>query len=264
MNYERTNLRMKTTRGFTLLEVLIATAIFAVAMVLAGGVVAQTVRYQNKIGNVRLVVGESQRLSDLISADIKLANAAGTVTSKVGPGNHYGEYDYKNGLALFNCGAECRPVHFRKKSGLGNDDNPSAYNDSDTDDYKANTLVIFYTNRTTNATNYKIYYAKNFKLYLYSGVGANVQFSTSGGTGDLDGMITSLATQISSVNTSDTINFGGFAPYDNNDPAENYFYQPYILFNIAVETLNYSTTTEVGAKAKTEIRTGVAGRSYNL
>lgn len=250
-------------KAFTLLEILIATAIFATAMVLAGGVVAQTVRYQNKINYVRLVANENQRLSDLISNDIKLANTSGMVEAKLAMS--YDTYDYKNGLALFNCGNECFPVHFRKDATI--DDNPSTYSDSNINGYKANTLVIFYTNRDTNSTDHKIYYfdSTDKKIYLYSNTGDTVQLSTAGNPGqndlDNDTIVSSLKTSlISSADTSDTINFGGFAPEDSS----TYYFQPYILFDIYVETLDYSGTAEASVKAKTEIRTSVTGRSYNL
>jgi len=249
------------SKAFTLLEILIATAIFATAMVLAGGVVAQTVRYQNKINYVRLVANESQRLSDLLSGDIKLANASGKVKARLA-GIGYDTYDYKNGLALFDCDAECFSVHFRNNATP--DDNPSAYSDSNTNGYKANTLVIFYTNRDTNSTNHKIYYFNRTdnKIYIYSNTGDTVQLSTAG-SGDLDSNnITSSpkTSLISSADTSGTIKFGGFAPEDSS----TYYYQPYILFDIYVETLDYGTTAEASVKAKTEIRTSVTGRSYNL
>ncbi len=89
---------LSVLNGFTLLEVLIATAIFAVVMVMTTGVLAQTTSYQTKTKNLRDVSEEAGRISDAISRDLKMASGSFTVydTTTGGAAFHL----FKSGVAL--------------------------------------------------------------------------------------------------------------------------------------------------------------------
>jgi|GEM_PF-1901032 len=71
MKISRTN---KLNKAFTLLEVLIATSIFAVVMVMTTGVISQSATYQNKTKALRDSSEEVARISEMISRDLKAAS----------------------------------------------------------------------------------------------------------------------------------------------------------------------------------------------
>ena len=83
------------SQAFTLLEVLIATSIFAVVMVMTTGVIAQSTGYQTKTKVLRDVSEEAGRISDAISRDLKTASGSFSVTDSSGTSRQF-----KNGLAL--------------------------------------------------------------------------------------------------------------------------------------------------------------------
>jgi prepilin-type N-terminal cleavage/methylation domain-containing protein len=82
-------------RAFTLIEILIATAIFATVALIASLVVAQTVTYVTKLRAVRSTANDAARIADQFSTDVRGANADFVVDGK----------QYKNGVYFVNCGS---------------------------------------------------------------------------------------------------------------------------------------------------------------
>ena len=91
----------KKYSGFTLIEILIGTLIFASVMVMTTGAVGQSVGYQSKVRAIRQTSTESRRLAEMISRDVREARGDFTVAYTDSTGPHKAEYD--SGLALFNC-----------------------------------------------------------------------------------------------------------------------------------------------------------------
>jgi len=248
-------------RAFTLLETLIATSIFAIVMVLSTGIVAQSAGYQRKIEVTRKVSEESRRLAEMISADLRIANAEGTVKAK--ESGSYPAYTYKNGVALLNCelsAGACSFRHYQDDETGNNGLDASAFSNSIADDYQANTLVIFYK-KSDSTTGYKIYFADGGVAYYLSGDGNSVTLSTNVVESFLypTTIVTDSNKISSAANYSIGLKFGGFAP---SSSAAN-IYQPYILYDLNVETAGYSTIKEVYDKSKAHLRSGVTVRSYN-
>lgn len=86
-------------KAFTLLEVLIATSIFAVVMVMTTGVIAQSTNYQSKTTALRSASEEAARISDAISRDLKTAEGPLTIKSSAALPTAVGTI-FKNGVAL--------------------------------------------------------------------------------------------------------------------------------------------------------------------
>ncbi|MFA7253416.1 MAG: prepilin-type N-terminal cleavage/methylation domain-containing protein [Patescibacteria group bacterium] len=100
-------------KAFTLLEVLIATAIFASVMVIVSIVVMQSSNISMKLKAERDVNEESSRIGDILSRDIKSARNAVNITidnicdittgvCDASPKT----FEYKSGLALFSMTAD--------------------------------------------------------------------------------------------------------------------------------------------------------------
>ncbi|PIS07830.1 hypothetical protein COT78_01165 [Candidatus Berkelbacteria bacterium CG10_big_fil_rev_8_21_14_0_10_43_13] len=84
-------------KAFTLLEVLIATSIFAVVMIMTTGVISQSTAYQTKTKTLRDASEETARIADAISRDLKAASGSFTLFDK--SNNHH---LMKNGVAMLD------------------------------------------------------------------------------------------------------------------------------------------------------------------
>lgn len=115
----------KKYSGFTLIEILIGTLIFAAVMVMTTGAVGQSVGYQSKVRAIRQTSAESRRLAEMISRDVREARGDFTVAYTDSTGSQKAEYD--SGLALFNCSATKCTVKTEAKN-IINEDITSANN----------------------------------------------------------------------------------------------------------------------------------------
>jgi prepilin-type N-terminal cleavage/methylation domain-containing protein len=99
------NKKKNTNPGFTLLEILIATGIFAIVMVITVGIVSQSAGFQSKIRAQRQTYEEVRRLSDQISQDIRSASVPGTVIAELNPdpSKPVPIAKFKGGLVLAQC-----------------------------------------------------------------------------------------------------------------------------------------------------------------
>jgi len=220
-------------QGFTLLEVLIATVIFATIMVMTTGVVGQSVGYQSKLKAVRETSNDSRKLSDMISNDIRLSNNTGKI----------GADSYKNGLALLACdfgAGTCLPIA-----------NTQVINE-----YNSNTLLIFARNTdgtlrsivylSAKESDNSIIYRKEFNSTVLNnaeiiGVKDNSNIIFGGGVdSDLNDV---------------TVNFGGYAP----DSASTVMQQSFIKFEIISETKD---NTDPKTFAVSRIQSAVTSRNY--
>ena len=61
-------------KGFTLIEILVSTAMFAVLMVMTTSIIIQSVGYQSKLRAIRAASQESRRIADMLTRDIHSAN----------------------------------------------------------------------------------------------------------------------------------------------------------------------------------------------
>ena len=225
--------------GFTLLEVLIASSIFAMIMILVVGVIAQTSSYQSKINSMRSVSEETRRLADQITRDVRAANGLVTVkTSSVDAGK-----TYKNGIAFFDCDTTTL-VCTKKYEAI-----PYANYLATGSPVVANTLVL------VSGGQYQIYWS-----YIKTGGAKKIYYFTGSGTTltlfGVGGILTGRAdTQVISSNET-TVNLAGYGPADT--PA--IVRQPFVEFYLKSQT---PSSTPVELQYESEIRSMVAGRGYN-
>jgi len=92
-------------RGFTLIEILIATAIFAMIMVITVSTFSWAAAYNGKLKEMRLTSRNGMKIAEDISSEIRLANGS-PLGSKYGSDwyKNYTERDIRSGeIVLMNC-----------------------------------------------------------------------------------------------------------------------------------------------------------------
>lgn len=223
-------------KAFTLLEILVASSIFAIVMVLAVGIIGQVSIYQGKLKAIQNVSKESRKLANQITEDVRSANSPITVTSVNSEVSD--ENKFKNGLALYKCSDvdSCSAAN----------QNGSYYNGflSSGTANNANVLIA------ANDKNYKIYWSSSDGQLHY----AKNDYTTTIA-------LSEILSEISGKNISTnfvSINLAGFCP---NDGASSTF-QPYVDFYITVKTKNYDTLSR-NQRYQTNIRSMATSRSYN-
>lgn len=235
-----------TKKGFTLIEVLVATSIFAMIMIITMGTVAQSSTYRSKLKTMREVNEETRMLADQITRDVRSAGSQARINAwdlDVTPAGGAIK-TFKNGLAILNCSAStCMFVNKSSSSGTVNNGSPFAVPDS----LNANTLII------ATKDSYKIYVLANDNKSIYYvsvSLSTTLQWST----------INSYRIAANKINSNETaINFGGFCPDDSNTSSVE---QPYVQFYISSRTVGYDSMPP-GQRALAELRSTVTGRSYN-
>lgn len=222
-------------KAFTLLEILVASSIFAIVMVLAVGIIGQVSIYQGKLKAIQNVSKESRKLANQITEDVRSANSPITVTSVNSEVSD--ENKFKNGLALYNC------LNTNSCSAV-NHDSPYYNGFLSGTANNANVLIA------ANDKNYKIYWSSSDGQLYY----AKNNYTTTIA-------LSEILSEISDKNIATnfvSINLAGFCP---NDGASSTF-QPYVDFYITVKTKNYDTLSR-NQRYQTNIRSMATSRSYN-
>lgn len=217
--------------AFTLIEILIASAIFVTVTVITTSIATSSVGYEARLSANRDAFEDSRKLSDILTRDVREVKSS-TFTLA---GN-----TYSSGVALFNCSTACTAV----ASSL-----PSSFADSPV----ANTLVL-----QSNGI-YKIYHTKinvlNGELY----------FSTTSTLSDLPLYLTGTLTAdskniISNIKCDTVVDFSGFIPSSGSTIKQ----QPYVNFRVQSKTKDYdSLVDQPDKRASTVIQSQVTLRNYN-
>lgn len=247
------NLQFTTCKkGFTLMEILIAAAIFASVMIIATGVLAESAAYRAKLKTMKETSEESRMLADMLTRDIRSANGNAKIAlcSDVTCTKNF-----KNGLAIIKYHPQLiipQPLwQHMYNNAWGDLYDPTAGTGRF---LNGNVLIIAVDNE------YKIYYSSNgtaasnpnSEIYYFT---LPIQ-QTLNPDNILNGI--SAGNIISSNNTSTNINFAGLAPDDSSSNKQ----QPIIEFFIASRTKDYSTL-QPNVRAEAKIKSAVTGRSYN-
>ncbi|HOX41478.1 MAG TPA: type II secretion system protein [bacterium] len=226
----------KKAKGFTLLEILIALFIFSGVLVLTTGIVGQSSGYQSKIGAIRAANQELQKVADMITNDIRLANTEGKI----------GSTTYTSGIAMFYCGStNCTTSYL----GTG-----FALDPAQSGAKKANTLVVF--NKKEDAIKATVYQAKDNKVYYENNIStldaSYLRDFLSKNPVKIAGAETS-----SNIDTENdvTLNFAGIAPTTAQTQ------QAYVSFWINAKTRGHDTLPP-NSRTNQTIRSLVAARNF--
>lgn len=254
-------LRVKS-KGFTLLEILIASAIFATVLVIATVAVGSSSGYYNKLNQMRKTSEETRKLSDMISRDVRGV----TVKSDIEAWNSssYPERTYNHGIALLNYVGnnqyQFTNYDATPSASIGSGVNVSA----GTFTPNANVLII------STKTSYKIYVAGVSGTACPVNTVCYKEILKSdplliGLTHLPHSIVQSTNTVITSDRLETNINFGGFVPNSAVLPAD--YQQAYVRLFITSKTkpsdssLTYSDLQN-NKRALSQIRTIFTARSY--
>jgi len=253
------NYKLKTTQGFTLLELLIATTIFAIVMMMALGAITDSANYLAKLKAMRVSSEESRRIADILSEDIKKANTELSVTFNDSSGTTQTGVLYKSGIALFDCDSvtlKCGPKHSELAS--------ISTSDSLASEFMANTLVLAEKDNS-GAVKYKVYYNDSVstdKMLYYTEVTNRTNL-------DLTNLnnINKAGNEISGGNVPEldlmndvVINFGGYAPNSTTMQTAANRQQAYVFYNINVKTRGALKQQEL---FDINVLSGTTSRNYN-
>lgn len=168
------------SKGFTLVEILVATTIFALVMIITTGVVGQSASFSSKLHAQRQVQEDVGRIVDMITKDIRSANNVGQI----------GGFEFKNGLAILSCNSDnsvCGPIFNTEPSGM------------DLEDPETNLVLVIFMNQKT-----KVYQLNKNEKRIYYGEGFNY----------LDAL--KNKSSISKLDYDYILKLGGFTPSDQN------------------------------------------------
>ena len=238
----------KIRPAFTLIEILIATAIFALLMVVTSGIVAESSGYQAKIKALRNASIETRKVADFISNEVRSANGSGTINYENSGGLK--SKTYSSSLAIFACDTEnCDPVHLDDTGALG-------FAKADRTNLQGNVLITFAKEDNIVHAHILAYNsADEGKLYLKNVSGDFNLNDEFGSMGEDDLCSGKSVTDETGVGLA--VNFGGFAPATD----DSHLRHPYVTFLASAKTWGYDDLAPV-QRATASIRSMVVIRSY--
>lgn len=221
--------------AFTLIEILIASAIFATIMVMTAGIISQSSTYQEKIKAMRETADDTRKLADAITGNVRSAKGETTV--------RFENNDYSSGVIMLFCDTKvCKAV-----------------NNTTAESGAANTLVTF------SKDSYKVIYAfgdpnVNARVYaLSSAAGATPAVSIPGLLNNAAGFVSTMTAADKLTTRSgyaSSLVLNGFAPFDGKWNS-----QPYVKFTLVSKTPNYDSAP-VTRRAIITLQSSVALRNY--
>ncbi len=254
-----TNKIKKFKQGFTLLEVLVATSIFTIIMIMTTATVAQSSSYRTKLKIMREVNEETRRLADMVTRDVRSANQEIKIEAHDDDVT-ISTRQFKNGIAMLNANQNYI-INQTCLFALNRDPSTELPGEvlsgngaqililGTTDKYK-----IYFTS-TAVANPFGVFYGEHGRLnpdgsvYILTEADISEVLVLGAGANDNN--------RISSTQLSVVLAMAGYAPDDTSATAS----QPYVQFMITAKSPDYNTDQVRGAKAM--IRSSVTSRSYN-
>ena len=220
----------KLNRGFTLIEILVATSIFVGVVVIAIGSFSASTGVQRRTENIR-DVGQSGRYAlEKISRDIRIAKGGGTY--RRGPND-----DSVEGFFILA------------------DDNRLIDSDLNSQATQGHKLVIFLTD-PDNTVSVNIYRRSSTGVLQVQTI-RNATLINADDIDD-DAAYTDIidGTKVNIVNTND-FSINGYRP-----PQDNPARQPYLVINLAIQSKNLARSVSGAQYVKVSLKTTVDWRSY--
>ncbi|MEK7096352.1 MAG: type II secretion system protein [Patescibacteria group bacterium] len=230
-------------KGFTLIEILIATTIFATVMLIAVAIISSSVDYRTKLRELRRTSEDTTKIADIITQDIREAkgNTKGvTVAGSV----------FTKGVVTLLCDPGSCTLE----------------NDGSANIKAANTLITFSENSYSITTGFEgiAYYKKENVALAGVSTAAGVLALWRNTVGFNQ---TSSRTQLNIINQNGdvqdfetTIAFNGFAGSTGFETSK--YQQHFIRFLVYSETKDYDQKLP-GGRAKAQIKSSVALRNYH-
>ena len=257
-------------KAFTLLEILIATSIFALIMIITTGVIVQSAGFRSKLKVMRSSTGLVRQLADRISKDIQEKKAPVTIIYGIDTGLESAIYD--QGAALFNCDdsgliKKCEKRHFDSGT-TDSEKSMTLLPDSDFGNLTANVLILI--NRLeAGGRQYKVYLENEDGTYYLEGSLANetdpININSIYYCLDVEDVACAsdqnLIAGKSETHTSGggvylNLNFGGYLP--SSETQANF--QPYVNIGLKSNNIEPGSTFD---RYSTYLRTLVVMRDFS-
>ena len=224
----------KITKGFTLIEILIASSIFAIALVFTTATISQGGSFYSKLKAQKSTSEDTRKIADMLSRDIRAANTGFSYTFN--PANPSDVTEYSYGLALLSCRPLCTSTY-----------NPSAPSVMITNDFNINSNALVVGVKSDNIISYNVYYSK-YSQYtpVFTGP-TGIYFKSFSSLPTLDQIanITTSSNLLSDAKNDAAVSFAGFTP------GWSVKAQPFVKFRIESKTKNFDNLP-------------VPQRSYNI
>lgn len=245
-------------KGFTLIEILVATAIFATVMIIVVATFSWTAGYNNRLKETRRVGQEVRNSMDQLTRDIRMANGSGSVTN--------GSTSYPVGELTFllcsqatsSANSTCKPVlqsvASRYKADLATTTDPSGLNPiSDA------ILVLRKDSDPPQAILYRSIIVDSRNRKFTMATKNNPDFGAINLSTDFPNTSMSAMHPISSDNNpmSMQVYFGGYGAVKSPR-----LQQPYAEIYIIGKTYNYDIV-QPNMRSAFHLRTMVETRDYN-
>lgn len=237
-------------QGFTLIEILIATAIFATVMIIVVATFSWAAGYNNRLKETRRVGQEVRSAMDQITSNIRLANGSGKVA--------IGSTTYDIGeITLMLCttssNSSCTIVYQnqagRYKSDLAATTDPEATNPI------SNAILILKAN-SKEAILYRSALVSNNNYKFTAATKGNISnFNNLSLTGDFPANSTA---SIQPVEMSMQVYFGGYCGKKLTRTQ-----QPYAEIYMIGKTLNYDKLQPI-ARSRFHLKTTIETRDYDI
>jgi len=248
------NKSTKKLKAFTLIEILIATGIFSVVMVMTSGVISQSSGYQSKLQASRAVSEESRKIADAVSRDLRLAD--GNLEIKLNSSDA-SVATFKSGVVLFQCASSCKYID--SATATAPDNVPQNLSENPAN-YKANALIVF------SGDKYIFYHSVGGFIYSRTMAKAEIA-SWSDATGALrihnasaksifSLMVNTDPFKVSSADMTNSLGFIGYTAADNATSI-----QSYVGYYIHTQTADYDNLAPF-RRSETYIRSMITVRNY--
>lgn len=238
-------------RGFTLMEVLVSTAIFAVVMAIATGVIAQGSSYSTKIKKMRETSEDARRLADMLTRDIKSVKSPikAQYNSSIN-GNCIDDGELGSSAGTFNSGILILNDAYCSMYG-----DPGSALDSSSNQYDGSLIIL------AGSEKYMIYIYGSDKIFYSNTILIDTVLNST--------MIDEIKNNTNNVISSSSINykaiigFGGYAPrIDSVISPETQKMQSIVNFVITVSVKDFIKGPYKGESAT--IRSSVTSRNYGI
>ena len=237
-------------KGFTLIEILIATAIFATVMIIVVATFSWAAGYNNRLKETRRVGQEVRSAMDQLTSNIRLANGAGKVT--IGTATYdVGEITLM--LCTTSSNSSCSIV-YQNQAGRYKNDLAATTNPEGTNPISNAILILKANSKEAILYRSVLVSNNNYKLTM-AAKGSISNFNNLSLTGDF---LASETTSLQPSEMSMQVYFGG---YCGTKLARTQ--QPYAEIYMIGKTLNYDKLQPI-ARSRFHLKTTIETRDYDI
>lgn len=237
-------------KGFTLLELLIASSIFAIVMLITTATFSWASSYNNKLSEMRKTSLTARKVMEMLSQDIRMANGDIKLFRGGAPGSPW----ISGEVVLLRCSdlsvASCIPNTSLQNNAdiiFNQDNNALLITQKDRE------RVVLYMSRDDGVVSRsEVEYDSRYDVDspdpgLRLGVG--LPWGAAGATSN-----------ISSIGTDVTIQFAGYTPKVENATRKQ---QPFVKIRLVAQSENYDDLASA-FRSRIELQTSVTTRFYNI